>query len=355
MRQVDYLIIGQGLAGTLLAYFLLRRQKEIVIVDQFNPSSASQVGAGIFNPVTGQRNVKTWMADVLFPFAESTYTEMESYLDCTFYHRMNLVKLFSDDHDREDWSAKMRTSDISCYVTNDGIPEFKNQWVVNSLGGVELKNTGYVDMVKLTTVFKVWMITENLLVERKFDYNDLVILEDAVRWKDIQARKIVFCEGYKARQNPFFQWLPFVFSKGEMLTIHDEKLNLTNILNKGIFVLPIGGDTYKVGSTYTWNDLDENPTEEGKAGLNQRLGQIITSSFTVFDHQAGIRPTVKDRKPLLGLHPEKQVMAIFNGLGTKGVSQAPFFANHLVEFLEERKPLEKTVDIRRFFKFYLAK
>lgn len=349
MRHVDYLLVGQGIAGTMLAYYLLKRGKSILIVDEYIPSSASRVGAGVFNPVTGKRHVKTWMADTIFPFAEEAYLEMEAHLGINFYHPLSLVKVFSSTNDSDSWYYKQTKSPAT---GESEVSTHNNACILNEFGSVELQNTGYVDMVMLTDAFRARMKAENNLVESTFDHDLLYVHEDTIRWKEYTIGKIIYCDGYKAATNPYFSWLPFVLSKGEVITIHAENLNLSEILNRGVFVLPMGNDTYKVGATYKWNDLSEAPSDQGRKELCERLNQLISCPYTVINHQAGIRPTVKDRKPLLGLHPVHRDVAIFNGLGTKGVSQAPFLAYSMAAFLEEGKPLDKVCDIGRFYSYY---
>lgn len=349
MGHVDYLIVGQGIAGTMLAYNLLKRRRSVLVIDEYDSSSASRVGAGIFNPITGIRNVKTWMADTIFPFAEETYREIEDYLGVNFYHPVKLVKVFSSLSDKESWYSKQMNSALN--AESDSFKN-KNTSVLNEFGSVKLQNTGYVDMLMLTDAFRARMIAESRFIEGPLDYSLLDFKKGLIHWKEYTASKVIFCEGYKATKNPYFSWLPFVLSKGELITIQAESLNVSEIMNKGVFVLPLGNNIYKVGATYKWNDLSEAPFEQGKIEICERLSQLITCSYTIIGHQAGIRPTVKDRKPLLGLHPANKNIAIFNGLGTKGVSQAPYFAHVMASFLEDGKPLDKSIDIHRFYAYY---
>jgi len=349
MLKVDYLIVGQGMAGTLLAYFLLKRNKEIFIIDQFNPSSASMVGAGLFNPITGSRNVKTWMADVIFPFAEKAYLNIELFLNQSFYHKINLIKMPVGGQSQDNMRNRTDIQEIAHYLVDVEHIPFNVNGEINTSDSIEITGTGYIDMSALIIAFRKKMLLEKRLAESEFAVNELKFEEDLIFWKDIRATKIIFCEGYKAIQNHYFSWLPFVPAKGELFTIHSKELKLDKILNKGIFVLPLGDDKYRVGSTYTWSDLDETPTVGGEKELCEKLRELIPFTFRILDHKAGIRPTVKDRKPLLGLHPVKRNIGIFNGLGTKGSTLAPYFANHFVEYLEENKALERTVDIRRFY------
>lgn len=49
--------------------------------------------------------------------------------------------------------------------------------------------------------------------------------------------------------------------------------------------------------------------------------------YNVVEHKAGVRPSVSDRRPVLGPCKDYEQLVVFNGLGTKGVSLAPFFQN----------------------------
>jgi glycine/D-amino acid oxidase-like deaminating enzyme len=347
MADYDYLIVGQGIAGTLLSYFLLKRNKNILIIDSLNTSSSSNVAAGLFNPITGRRNVKSWMVDDILPFAESTYREMEHDLQTKFYHKMNMYKLFSNVEEQVDWVMNSKSSDLKDYIATNNImaipPSNPSQF-----GGVELTKTGYVDMSQLLHAFKVKMEEEGRLLEQKMDYSDFSFIDGKVFFINLSFTKVIFCEGAEAIHNLYFSWLPFVLTKGEVLTIYSTEINLTEIVNKGIFILPLGNNTYKVGSTYEWNFDNPEPTSEGLNILTQKLDKIVNCKYEVMEHKAGIRPTVKDRRPFVGLHPTIKNMGIFNGLGTKGASLAPYFANHFVDYLECGKNLLKEVDIKRF-------
>jgi glycine oxidase len=347
MAEYDYLIVGQGIAGTLLSYFLLKRNENILIIDSFNTSSSSNVAAGLFNPITGRRNVKSWMVDDILPFAESTYRDMEHDLQANFYHKVNLYKLFSSIEEQVDWVIKSESSELKDYIASNNImaipPSNPAQF-----GGIELTKTGYVDMSQLLHAFKVKMEGEGRLLEQKMDYFDLSFIDGKVVLNNLSFAKVIFCEGAEAIHNPYFSWLPFVLTKGEVLTIYSKEINLTEIVNKGVFILPLGDNKYKVGSTYEWNFNNSEPTSEGLNILSQKLNKIVNCKYEVLEHKAGIRPTVKDRRPFVGLHPKFKNMGIFNGLGTKGASLAPYFANHFVDYLECGKKLLKEVDINRF-------
>lgn len=341
MKQLDYLIIGQGIAGSLLAHFLLKKGNAVKIVDQFNPNSSSRVAAGIYNPITGRRFVKTWMADEIFPFAKITYQELEREFGQQFYFPKKIIRTISGEAELKEFEKKSKRSVYAGYLN----PAIQNQKSTQ----VEILKGGNLDLLKLLNLMREKFEKSDLLIEDEFKYVDLQLNKDACNWKGIQTEKVIFCEGFKTLQNPWFGKLPFTHAKGELLTIKSKMLKQQHILSRGIFILPIGDECYKVGSTYDWDDLSKESTEKARIELTKKLEKLIDCDFTIIDHKAGIRPTVKDRRPLIGIHSDFPQLGIFNGLGTKGVSLGPYFAHKFAEFLEEGKPLNSEVDIKRFY------
>jgi glycine/D-amino acid oxidase-like deaminating enzyme len=340
MTRLDYLIVGQGLAGTMLAWMLFKRGKNVHVIDHYNPNSSSRVAAGLYNPITGRRFVKTWMADVLFPFAESTYREIEQKTGQRFCFQRRIIRRVADEAEKREVMRKKEKTGYAPYL--HPLQESDQQF------RLEIRHGGHVDVRLLLESVKELLDEEVVFIKSKIGYQDIKLREDGIVWENYTAKRVVFCEGYMAMGNPWFSWLPFTHAKGEILTIEAPRLKQDYILSSGIFILPIGNDRYWVGSTYDWDDLSESPTEKGKNELKEKLDRLIDCEYVLIDQQAGIRPTVRDRRPLMGTHPDYPQLAIFNGLGTKGVSLAPYFANHLVEHLEDQKPLLPEVDIRRF-------
>ncbi|MBN4065787.1 FAD-binding oxidoreductase [Candidatus Amoebophilus asiaticus] len=345
--KIDYIIVGQGIAGTLLTHFLLVEKQKIIVVDDDNNAAASRIAAGIFNPITGRRMVKTWMADTLFPFAEKTYRELEKRIDRKVYFKKNVIKFFSSVRDQNDWLAKTNEPEFDSYVKSNFSVDDYQDFLRNQYGGVEIQKSGFVDVKIMIDGFRETLIDQKMMVGKEFSFHNLNIFEDKVCWDDYEAGKIIFCEGYKAFQNPLFKSLPFVLSKGETLTIHSKALKIDKIINHGIHVLPLGEDLFYVGSTYDWDNVNELSTTEGRDKLEEQLKDILKVDYQVIEHKAGVRPTVKDRRPFLGLHTLYPSIGIFNGLGTKGVSLAPYFAKKYVDFLLHRSAIPPEVDIMR--------
>ena len=349
-KNVDYIIAGCGIAGTVLAQTLLQQGKTIMIIDEPSLSAASKVAAGVYNPVVFKRLVKSWKADELIPVMDDFYQAAEQLLNKQFYFKKQIVKLFTEENEKAFW-LKKANEEVGHYLSKIIHNDFLQDVVYSPLGAAEVVHAGNLDMLTFLSAFRAYFRQSGCLLEETFDHDQLSVLENSVSWKGISAAKIIFCEGYRAVENPWFKHLPFKLTKGEVLTIRlpeSAAIPESKVINKGVFILPLGNNTFKAGATYEWNDLTELPTEKGKTELLDKLRKVIKVPFEVIVHEAGIRPTVSDRRPLLGFHPQHPSLAVFNGMGTKGVMLAPYFAKHFAEVLAGTVTLDKEVDIARF-------
>lgn len=343
-NEIDFVIVGQGLAGSVLAYLLLQRGKKVQIFDTSEFPSSSRVAAGIFNPVTGRKLVKTWMADEIFPFLEKFYLELESVLSEHFFHQVQIYRPFPNQEVQEFFKRDKLFEHFDDFASL----EFENvkykDLVHSEWGGATTKQSGWVDLKILLDAFKEYFKQKGILSEEKFN------LEKAVN----QQYKTIFCEGFQGKNNPYFQYLPFNPVKGEVLEVSIEGINLVEIINQGAFVVPLSENTFRLGATYSWHQLDFTPTPQGENELLEKYHKLMKPNLTVLSHLAGVRPATKDRRPFIGMHPEYPEIGIFNGLGSKGVSLAPYFANQFVEFLVSGKELSSEVNINRFASLYLG-
>ncbi|MDQ3047961.1 MAG: FAD-binding oxidoreductase [Bacteroidota bacterium] len=347
-RNVDFIIVGQGIAGSVLAQTLILKGKNVVVIDDQKLSQTSRIAAGLFNPVVFKRLVKSWLADELICSMDEFYPKAESILKGRFYFKKRIVKLFTEENEKNLW-IKKRSEDVGKYLSQDFLEEFLPELLMDSLGASEVIYSGHVDSKVYLNLFRNYLKENQLLLEEKFDPIHLQLSEKSVTYKSIRANKLIFCEGHNSVSNPFFSSLPFKLTKGEILTVKIPALgDLDTVINKGVFILPLGEQLYKVGATYEWNELDEKITEKGKSELVQKLEKVLRVSFEIVDHKAGIRPTVSDRRPLIGLHAEHPQIGIFNGMGTKGMMLAPFFAEQFADFLEHGTPIHPEADIARF-------
>ncbi len=340
----DYIIVGQGLAGSCLALQLLNRGKKILVIDRQHENAATQVAAGLFNPITGQKVVKTWMADTLFPYLHEFYRQAESLTRNTFFHPMTLYSPFVSVHEQNEWMGKSIDPSLSEYVEAVHTSAIAEKYVRNEFGGLLLKQCGYLNTITFSEAVRQYVKQNGSLLEDDFREDDLVMAGDSVRYGDYNAQKIIFCQGELARMGKAFSWVPIRPLKGETLTIKTS-VQISKIYNRGVYVVPT---IWKVGATYQLGDTTRTITNEALLELKEKLRELIAFPYEVIHQSWGMRPTTTDRRPILGAHPNNPLLVIFNGLGTKGVSLAPYFSNVLAEWLEKSTPINKEVDIQRY-------
>ena len=349
MKKFDYLIVGQGIAGLSFAFQLLKTDKTFLVVDTKALKASSSVAAGIINPITGRRYVKSWMFDQLLEEANSFYAELEALLQDKFYHELPIVRSLFNHQEEQDWWLRRQDEAYVPYMMppmeQDAFPKgFKSVFAFAKVTG-----GGRVDLKKLTHAFKDYLSNKSCLLHERFDYEELKINQDGFRWRDMNFEKVVCCEGAHVTHNPHFRDLPFNPSKGEVLIIKAESLEGKSIFKNRIFVVPNDPPYYWVGSQYSTAFQDDEPEKASRLFLEERLEEVMDSPYEIIEHKAAVRPTVKDRKPFLGSHPQYKNLYLFNGLGTKGASLAPYFSKQLYAYISNDEPLMPEVDISRFY------
>lgn len=342
----DCIVVGQGLAGTCLSFELIRQQKKVLVVDQDIGARCSAVAAGTFNPLVFKTFSPTWKAHELLPYLKSFYLDLGSFLNRPILNERSVVKSMKSTDQRRLWNIKSQDEDSRPFMRS--ALEEKVHGVHSNHGFGFVEQSGNINMLDMLREFRRQLGESSSLMEETLDYGLLVIENDHVSYKGISADYILFCQGLENVKNPFFKHLPFIPAKGEILVIESPELHTQNIIHDRINIVPLGGITYWVGSTFTWDNLNMEKTPEARVDLVDQLQDILEVPFKVVEHRVGIRPTVKDRRPLIGMHPEHGRIGIFNGLGTRGVMLAPYFATHFVDHLYNGSDLNREVDIKRF-------
>ena len=347
-KMIDYLIIGGGLAGVAFAETALQNNKKILVIDS-GQNSSSKVAAGLYNPVILKRFTPVWDAESQLLVLNDFYRKLELKLDRHFDFKTPILRKFFSIEEQNNWYTASDKVDLSPFLSTKLISQ-KFPGIDSPFDYGEVKATGYVKVSLLLKCFMQDLEDHNLCIIDNFDYSLLCFGDKYVQYKDFKARNIVFAEGFGMHQNPFFNDLPLDGVKGELFIIKAPSLMLDVIVNTSVFILPLGGGLFKVGATYNWNDKTSTPTQEGKEELIYRIKEILSCEFEIVSHYAGVRPTVKDRKPLVGMHPDFKNMYILNGLGTRGVMLGPSMAKALFEFIEDGRPLAPEININRFRK-----
>lgn len=345
--QVNYLIIGQGICGTMLSFFLQKEGKSFLVIDDDNDHASSKVAAGIINPITGRRYVTTWMIEEVLPFAVQTYQELETYLDTGLIFQKSIIDFFP--------SAQMRNAFVDRLTENDtylhSYPDQNrfNQYFNYDFGCGEISPAYIVHLQLLLASWRKKLFGMKAIVEEKFNADKLTVTGDGINYHDISAEKIIFCDGVAAAGNPWFQLLPFAPNKGEALIIECDDLTNQHIFKKGLLLAPLAArNTYWTGSNYQWEFENDQPSETFYKQTTGLLKHWLKAPFKVIAHKAAVRPATIERRPFVGFHPLYNNIGILNGMGTKGTSLAPFFAHQLTQNLVYHFPIADEANISRF-------
>ena len=346
----DYIIVGFGFAGCSLVHLLEKYQKSFVVFSD-DPAPVTTVAGAMFNPIILKRFTPVWRVEeqmaLLLPF----FGEIERKLATSFIYKTRVFRKFTSVEEKNNWFVASDKPILSQYLSTE-VRSSLSPYVETPFGVGEVLHTGLINTRVLIPTYQEKLQKEGIYFQEKLDYNALEIKEDSISYKGISAKRVVFCEGYGMVHNPFFNYLPMVGSKGELLSFEADDLQLDGVLKSDGFIAPLGGNAFKIGTTYDNDDKDPSPTSGGREILEQKLRQLISCPYHITGQVAGIRPTVRDRRPLVGVHPKYKNLFILNGLGTHGALLAPYTATALYDFIEEGKPLDKEMNIVRHYHYF---
>ncbi|MFZ9044661.1 MAG: NAD(P)/FAD-dependent oxidoreductase [Cyclobacteriaceae bacterium] len=356
MKKVDAIIVGQGLAGTSMALSLMERGRKVCVIDpkyhkDHSFLNASRSAAGLFNPITGRKMVKTWMADSLFSGLANFYQKLEAEWSVSFYYEAPIYRPFQSVEDQNDWVGSEEDESYSrfikqVYTDSIGLPGY-----IDPFGGLLLEKSGYLDVPTFLDAAESQLQREQAFLTASVKYSNFHYAESKVFYDDdvnkVEARWVIYCTGVEQSESNPWANLKFRPVKGEWLTL-DMIFDPNYILNRGVFMIPREG-VVRVGATYDHSSLDRTPTIKAQKDIIERMHKIYRGEYRILDQKVGIRPATYDRKPFVGVHPHNSKVAILNGLGAKGVTLAPYFAEHLADHLLEGTPLLPEVDVLRCF------
>lgn len=344
LKDRKFIIVGGGLAGVSLAIQLIRVDAKVTLIDK-EENFSSMVAAGIINPIVFRRMTKSWRVDEFLPYLKSFYRDLEQETESRFFHQLPMRRLFSSIQEREFWIEKQEKDDFATYLHLVNASDMNYSVSKNDFGSGRVKDAHYVDVKSFIFHAKKWIQERGEIINDAFDHSKL----SANTYKTIQFDEIVFCEGFENNTNPWFGELPLDQTKGQTLTIQSTGLPTDVSLNRKCFVLPLENSLFKIGSTYEWHNPTTNITQDARTEILNHLSFITDEKVEVVSQEAGVRPTTRDRRPLIGTHPKYANHHIFNGLGAKGYMICPKLSEEFVRFLAGESTLDKEVNILRYF------
>lgn len=344
------LIVGAGLAGICVARRLHEQNMPFKIIDQ-GLNESSRVAAGVINPLVFRRTTKSWRVDEFLPVAVEFYKQLSAEWGRPYYVAIPIRRAFSHLQEQETWLDRQNWDDYSPYMKTIDQKDQNFESVKNTFGTGVVLQSAFIRTSEFLDDAKKWLKSNQLLLEEKFAFEEFDPVEACFKGEKFDS--VIFCEGYHGIENPFFNYLPLEATKGEILTIQSSEITETELLNRKCFILPVGENKFKVGATYTWRSPNTDLTEEAKKMLFEQATNLVDANMEIIDHKAGVRPTVLDRRPLIGTHPKHSKLKIFNGLGAKGYMMAPLLSKEFVASLANNCQLDKEIDIERYKKRFI--
>ena len=345
--QPRILIVGQGIAGTVLHYTLFQRNINADVIGARLQGNASSAAAGIINPVTGPKYQLSWKFEELMEVFIPFYTSLEETLDQKFFHKMHMFRFLPGLEQINKWIKRWDdTYDAKFYGEfhkgMEGYPDYQGNgtWA-------EIYNAYRVDINLLINSYSEFLKEKQLLDDNLFNYNALKFQEHELIYNDKPYDHLIFCEGHQVKNNPYFNYLPVIPAKGEVLIIN-RKLPPDMMCKRNELITHWDEASVWYGATLQNEFTNHLPNESSKNILIEKYLNDFNQAPDVAGHLSGIRPTVKDRKPLIGKHPDFSKLAIFNGLGTKGTSLAPLMARYLVDLLVDVIEIPGEVNAKRY-------
>ena len=344
--KVDCLIVGSGLAGLCFAETLFQKGRSFMLISD-DSQQASEVAGGLYNPLILKRFTLAFKAAEQLDLAIPFYQAIEARLGQTLDFKQQVLRIMHDPGEQNRWFEARDRKGYNRFMQED-FSESPSKHIDAPFKLAKVLETGRLDTAVFRKTYIAWLKSAGLYIEGRFEHAHLKLSKSSATYQQFEVDQVIFAEGFGLKQNPYFNYLPLQGSKGELLTIYAPELDLQQVLKSTVFIIPLGGHYYRVGATYDNRLLDNQPTEGARNYLLERLRKFLKADFEVVAHVAGVRPSVSDRKPLVGRHPQHTQLAVLNGFGSRGVMIAPFAADALYRNLFEGVALDAELDIRRF-------
>ncbi len=347
--KTDFLIVGQGLAGSLLAWHLLEAGRRVLVVDRDEEDSSSKVAAGLVTPLAGARfHLPPGLGERL-DYARGFYWRLEESSGQALFHHRRIARLFRDEGEAALWSERAGAGDPG-YARFHAPLEIDAARFSAPFGGFEMKEGGWLDVPAFLELTRQHLLERASYAIGRVDSAEVSVSRDAVRWKRVEAGKVVFCEGWRGGDNRFFDWIPVRGTGGDILDLEIPGISGEDrIVNKGGWLLPLGGGRFRAGSTYRRGAAPIGPDAAAREEVLAKVAAITPLPATVSGHRCALRPTIRRSQVFMGSHPSIGRVAFFNGLGSKGALNGPWHAERLASHLVSGAALPEEANLSHHF------
>ncbi len=349
MKDLDFLIVGQGLAGSLLAWVLHRQGFSVSITHDPDYGCASRVAGGMITPITGLRLALTENISLQLGAANSLYQQIAAFFDTPVFYPRKIARLFRNEQEQDWYRKRVSQSRFNEYLGDHFTSATQDMPIKHNLGGFYIQHGGYLDTVKCLDLLRQYFVSNNMAVDKAVLHKELEINTDILQWQGMRAKQLIFCEGARMLNNPWFNWLPMQALHGDILTLSGPDIHNNTILNFGRWLLPLQDNIYRYGATMHADHTNPAPVPAGRTQLLSELNLRTSGNpFTCLSHSAGVRPATRDRMPFIGVHPQYEQLFIFNGFGSKGSLTIPYYLQQFTRLLGQQIPVDANCDINRY-------
>ncbi len=348
--KTDFLIVGQGLAGSLLAWTLIRRGARVRVLDDGHRSASSRVAAGLVNPLAGMRfNAHPRTADWLAAMHRLYAAIAHALRQPGFVHEIPMQRLFRSPEQIRFYRRQRDNPAVADWLGARFDPDAADPGIRAPHGGFVQSHTGYVALPRLLDALRDWLRGQDAWRRQPCDTQALRVHDTEVSLHGEQAAEVVFCEGWRMRDNPWFDWLPLQPDRGVIQRLEAPRPLCRHIVNGAHWLIPLAEDGYRFGATHAHQDLAGPVRDTERARLAEGLHGLIEddSGIRVIEEAAGVRPATADRNAFLGPHPQQARLHLFNGFGARGALSIPWYAERMADWLLDRRPLPAEADIAR--------
>ncbi|TKS56030.1 NAD(P)/FAD-dependent oxidoreductase [Mesohalobacter halotolerans] len=338
----DFLIVGSGLAGLSVARHLEFKNASFDIISDTTQQS-SRIAGGIINPVAVKRMKPAWQVEEYLPYAKTFYQSINNAFQEEIYSRKILNVFVHDIEQENNWYQAYDKARLKSFISSQ---VFKNKNQNLNIGKIGKIKAGIIHLTTLYQCLKHHY--QKQWVSETFKHDKLEINESYLTYQNVSYKHIVFCEGFGVTQNPFFNHLGIYGNKGDYLIFKSKALQIKELYKAKYFLIPLSKDLYKFGATYQRKPLNHEPSNEARSQMMEALDNMISVPYKIVRQVCGIRPTTKDRRPVVGTHKKHKNIHILNGFGSRGVMTSPKLGQKLVKHILTDEKLDPEISIRRF-------
>lgn len=340
-----FVVIGGGLSGCSLALELLMRGEKVLLIHKAEDYTASNIAAGLINPIVPKTIKKTWNIDTIFPLIPIYYHQLEEILGQKIYFEYPCIQVHTHADDLVQWKKKWTDEDMKTIVSEQ--KSWQEPGIHASLAFSKVNHTARVDVQAMCRSIIEIFQSKNQFLSEKFNFDDFD--PENNQYNGIRAEHFVFCEGAGVLSNPYFQQIPHIPVAGDILLCDIHGLEHTDVIyKKQQWLIPDSHGHYFAGSNYHPGSMSAAPNQEDATQILENIQKWCSADIRMIKHLRGVRPTVQDRRPLLGKSLLSSNVHIYNGMGSKGCSLIAWLTPIMADYLIEGKVVPAETNVQRF-------